>query len=113
MPPGTVALAAADGEIWSAGKTSRGYTVVISHGFPWATYYTHLASLRVGETARGQSGERVRAGQPIGIIGADPKDPQGISHLHFEMWHGGTGRSAIDPAPHLRTFPVLDAPEVN
>ena len=65
------------------------------------------------ETDRGRSGERVRAGQPIGIIGADPQDPNGIAHLHFEMWFGGAGRAAIDPAPYLRGFAVLDAPEVN
>jgi len=37
MPPGTLALAAADGEVWSARRTPRGHTVVISHGAPWAT----------------------------------------------------------------------------
>jgi murein DD-endopeptidase MepM/ murein hydrolase activator NlpD len=45
MPPGTLVLAASDGEVWSAGWTPRGYSVVLSHGAPWATYYTHLASL--------------------------------------------------------------------
>ncbi|MBZ0236231.1 MAG: M23 family metallopeptidase, partial [Deltaproteobacteria bacterium] len=53
MPPGTLVLAAGDGEVWSAGWTPTGYSVVLSHGAPWASYYTHLASLRVGETRRG------------------------------------------------------------
>ena len=110
MPPGTLVLAASDGEVWSAGWTPRGYTVVLSHGAPWATYYTHLQSLRVGESKRGSSKERVRTGQPLGVVGADPKDTNGIAHLHFEMWFGGAGDRAIDPSPFLRLFEVIDAP---
>ena len=113
MPPGTLVLAASDGEVWSAGWTPRGYSVVVSHGAPWATYYTHMTSLRVGESKRGSSKERVRAGQPLGVVGADPKDARGIAHLHFEMWFGGGGFAATDPVPFLRTFAVLDPPVVN
>lgn len=113
VPPGTLVLAAGDGEIWSAGWTPRGYSVVLNHGRPWATYYTHLASLRVGETKRGGSKQRVRAGQPLGVIGADPKDARGVAHLHFELWHGGAGLAAIDPVPYLRRWLVVDAPEVH
>lgn len=112
MPPGTLALAAADGEVWSAGWTPTGYSVVLSHGAPWATYYTHLASLRVGETRRGASKERVRAGQPLGVVGASPRDPRGVAHLHFEIWHGGNGHAAIDPAPLLAQMAIVDSPEV-
>lgn len=112
LPPGTLALAAADGEVWSAGWTPTGYSVVLSHGAPWATYYTHLASLAIGETRRGASKERVRAGQPLGVIGASPRDPRGVAHLHVEIWHGGSGHAAIDPAPLLAQMAVVDAPEV-
>ena len=113
MPPGTLVLAAADAEVWSAGWTPTGYSVVLSHGAPWATYYTHMSSLRVGETRRGASKERVRAGQPLGVVGASPKDARGVAHLHFEMWHGGNGNAAIDPMPYLRRATFADAPEVN
>lgn len=113
MPPGTLVLAAADGDVWSAGWTPTGYSVVLSHGAPWATYYTHLASLRVGETRRGASKQRVRAGQPLGIVGASPKDARGVAHLHVEFWYGGNGNAAVDPAPHLRRATIVDAPEVN
>ncbi len=113
MPPGTLVLAASDGEVWSAGWTPTGYSVVLSHGAPWATYYTHMASLRVGETRRGASKERVRAGQPLGVVGASPKDSRGVAHLHFETWFGGNGTAAIDPAPLLRRATIVNAPEVN
>lgn len=107
VPDGTVALAAADATIWSAGRTPRGWTVVLSHGKPWASYYTHLSSLCVPETSHGAGGYRVTAGQPIGIVGADPTNPR-IRHLHFEIWKGGNHTTAIDPAPILRRLPVMD-----
>lgn len=107
VPDGTVALAAADATIWSAGRTARGWTVVLSHGKPWATYYTHLSSLLVPETARGVGGYRVAAGQPIGIVGADPTNPK-VRHLHFEIWKGGNHNAAIDPAPILRRLAIVD-----
>lgn len=113
MPPGTLVLAASDADVWSAGWTARGYSVVLSHGAPWSTYYTHMSSLRIGETKRGASKERVRAGQPLGVVGADPTDPNGIEHLHYEMRHDGGGEAAVDPLLYLRNFVVIDSPEVN
>ena len=107
VPDGTVALAASDATIWSARRTPRGYTVVLSHGKPWATYYTHLSSLFVPETARGAGGYRVSAGQPLGIVGVDPTNPA-IRHLHFEIWKGGNHHAAVDPAPILRRLAVVD-----
>jgi murein DD-endopeptidase MepM/ murein hydrolase activator NlpD len=113
MPSNTPVLAASDGEVWSSGWTARGYSVVLSHGAPWATYYTHLSSLRIAETQRGASKQRVRAGDPLGVIGADPKDANAIDHLHFEMWFGGGAVAAVDPVPFLRRFAVRDAPELH
>lgn len=113
MPPNTPVLAASDGEVWSSGWTTRGYSVVLSHGTPWATYYTHMSSLSVTETQRGGSKQRVRAGEPLGIIGSDPKDGNGVAHLHFEMWFGGGPQEAVDPTVFLRRFAISDAPEVH
>lgn len=85
---------------------------MLSHGAPWATYYTHLSALRVGETRRGRTGERVVAGQPLGVIGADPKDANAIAHLHFESGTAATASQQWNPLPYLRAWPVVDAPEV-
>lgn len=102
VPEGVRALAASDGIVWSASRMPRGFTVVIDHGaLGYATFYTHLSSLLVAPTQRGASRERVYAGQPLGVIGADPMDPAGLPHLHFELWKGGPS-DAIDPAPLMR-----------
>ncbi len=111
MPDGIVALAASDGLVWSAGQTPRGYSVVIDHSsaVPVATYYTHLEKLLVTPTSRAKAGQRVRAGDPIGIISFDPLDGSRLKHLHFEIWHGGPS-DAIDPAPFMRSWNVLADP---
>jgi len=110
MPRAHPAVAAADGVVWSAKRTPRGFSVVVSHGAPWATFYQHLEALAVEPTARGASGERVRAGQPLGPIGGNPSLPPHLRHLHFEIWRGGNGTTAIDPAPLLRRWSHLPQP---
>jgi hypothetical protein len=96
-------------------KTPQGWAVLIDHGkrghYLISTFYTHLDRLLVKETDRAASKQRVTAGQPIGVIGFSPLDPEKIKHLHFELRLGGaSGR--IDPAPALRGWPVLAAPEL-
>ena len=107
VPDSLDALAASDGVVWSAMDTPRGYAVVIDHGpAKVATFYTHLERLLVSPTANAKAGERVRAGQPIGVIGADPLDPAHLKHLHFELWLGGPS-NAVDPAPVMRGWGVV------
>ncbi|MFT3697693.1 MAG: peptidoglycan DD-metalloendopeptidase family protein [Kofleriaceae bacterium] len=110
MPDNAVAVAASEGLVWSAMKTPRGYAVVIDHRpRKVATFYTHLEKLLVKETTGGKSGERVRIGQPIGVIGADPLDGQHLKHLHFEIWLGGPS-NAVDPAPFIRQWSSIADP---
>lgn len=90
MPDNVVAVAAGDGVVWSAGPTPRGFAVVIDHSpTKLATYYAHLERLFVTPTERGGSQQRVKAGQPLGIVGFDPLDSAKLKHLHFETWRGG------------------------
>ncbi|MEJ7598516.1 MAG: peptidoglycan DD-metalloendopeptidase family protein [Kofleriaceae bacterium] len=111
MPDNVAVLAAGDGTIWSAGPTSRGFAVVIDHGKPSgvATFYIHMEKLFVTPTSRAQTGQRVRAGDPIGIVGASPLDGEKLKHLHFEIWRGNHN-AAIDPAPFLRAWPAVADP---
>ncbi len=111
MPDDTLALAASDGVIWSAGWVPRGFSIVIDHTplAPVATYYTHLTKLLVATTQRGASRQRVSAGEPIGIIGADPLDGTHLKHLHFALWRGGP-RDAVDPEPVMRGWEYVADP---
>ncbi|MCX5742972.1 MAG: M23 family metallopeptidase [Proteobacteria bacterium] len=110
MPDNTAALAASDGVVWSAMKTPRGFAVVIDHGpTKAATFYTHLEQLFVKETANAKAGERVRAGQEIGIIGADPLDQGRLKHMHFELWLGGPS-DAVDPSYVMPGWEVVNDP---
>ena len=103
MPDGLVAVAASDGVVWSAMQTPQGFAVVIDHTpRKVATFYTHLEKLLVTPTANAKSGERVRAGQPIGIIGASPLDGEHLKHLHFELWLGGPNDRDRSGAAHAR-----------
>lgn len=103
--PDLDALAASDGIVWSAGETPRGLAVVIDHApRKVATFYTHLSKLHVAK------GDHVRAGQPLGVIGADPLDPEHVKHLHFELWLGGPTDS-IDPQLLMSKWDALPSPE--
>ena len=110
MPDGLVAVAASDGVVWSAGPLPTGNAVVIDHSpTKAATFYAHLEKLLVKPTANAKSGERVRAGQPIGVIGASPLDGEHLKHLHFELWLGGPN-DRVDPATAMRAWETIADP---
>jgi murein DD-endopeptidase MepM/ murein hydrolase activator NlpD len=111
MPNGVVPIVAArDGFIWSAGKTPRGFSVVLDHGKPFATYYTHMIALAVALHANGKNtidGTRtpVKAGDVIGLASFDPMDHAKTVHLHFSVAHNGPPESAaVDPEEAMRTW---------
>lgn len=104
MPDGISALAASAGRVSFADMTGMGHSVIIQHAAGWATYYTHLATLAV------KRGDVVRAGQPLGTIGASPTDGEHLLHVHFELWKGGKRTGAVDPAPYLGTWARVIAP---
>jgi murein DD-endopeptidase MepM/ murein hydrolase activator NlpD len=118
-PHGVGVHAARSGKVWSAGWTPTGYTVVIDHGVPWATYYTHMDALAIPEHKRGVNtvtgaATPVNAGALLGTMGWSPKDGQQLRHLHFAPWYEGSGESAaVDPAQVMRTWgklPVQNIP---
>lgn len=111
-PERTPVLAAKDGKLWSAGLTPRGWSVVIDHGKPFATYYTHMDALNVPAAAGGKaraSGKpvAVKAGDVIGWMGGDPLDGrrEHLRHLHFAVWHNGTDENAVDPSDAMKLWP--------
>jgi murein DD-endopeptidase MepM/ murein hydrolase activator NlpD len=75
-------------------NTAYGNMTVIDHGTVGgqrlATLYAHQAAFAV------HPGDRVRKGQPIGVVGST-----GFAtgpHIHFEVRVGG---APLDPAPYL------------
>lgn len=89
-PVGTPILAARAGKVYSVHERTDGggWSVVLDHGKPWATYYTHLRWVGV------DVGDVVTAGQPIGVMGGNLGDGSRVRHLHFEVWFQGHGASA-------------------
>ncbi len=113
MPDDILVVAACDGFLWSAGKTPRGWSVVIDHSDAIqqrvASYYTHMEKLFVELTSRGRGRIPVYAGQPLGVIGADPLDARHLKHLHFALWAGNSG-DAFDAAPFMRGWEMIRDP---
>jgi len=88
---GSLVAAAAPGRVAFAARASGGWgrLVSIAHrGF--RTFYAHLSRIHV------RVGQRVRAGTPIGRVGASGRATG--PHLHFELRVRG---AAVDPLPAL------------
>ena len=95
VPSGTPVGAMATGTVRFAG-VMRGFgnVIWIDHASGILSLYAHLSEIRV------QPGERIGAGQIIGLSGAtgDVTAP----HLHFEVWRWGR---PVDPVPVLGGLP--------
>jgi murein DD-endopeptidase MepM/ murein hydrolase activator NlpD len=101
---GTPLLAARGGKVQYSGYqgAAGNYVVIDGKGTPNDFMYAHLA-----EPSPLQTGETVRTGQPIGIVG-DTGDATAC-HLHFEMWGPPgwyEGGSPFDPLAELQKWDV-------
>ena len=99
---GTPLVAARGGTVQYSGFQSAAgnYIVIDGKGTGYDFMYAHLA-----EPSPLQTGESVRTGQPIGIVG-DTGDATAC-HLHFEIWTAPgwyEGGSPIDPLPYLEKW---------
>lgn len=107
-PEGTPIYAYTDGTVADAGPADGfGNWIVIDHtidGKSYSTVYGHMWDNGVLV----KTGDRVTAGQRIGLIGNNGQSTG--AHLHFEVWPGGrlTGGQSEDPAPWLQK--ANDAP---
>lgn len=99
---GTPLVAARGGIVQYSGYqgAAGNYVVIDGRGTGYDFMYAHLA-----EPSPLQTGDTVRTGQPIGIVG-ETGDAQGC-HLHFEMWSPPgwyEGGSPFDPLPYLEKW---------
>lgn len=99
---GTPLVAARGGIVQYSGYqgAAGNYVVIDGRGTSYDFMYAHLA-----EPSPLSTGDTVRTGQPIGIVG-DTGDAQGC-HLHFEMWGAPgwyEGGSPFDPLSYLEKW---------
>jgi len=99
---GTPLMAARGGTVQYAGYqyAAGNYVVIDGKGTTLDFMYAHLA-----EPSPLKTGDQVRTGQPIGIVG-DTGDASAC-HLHFEIWEAPgwyEGGSPIDPLPYLEKW---------
>jgi murein DD-endopeptidase MepM/ murein hydrolase activator NlpD len=99
---GLPVVAARGGRVQYAGYegAAGNYVVIDGMGTPYDTAYMHLA-----QPSSLQTGDPVRTGQPIGVVG-DTGDATAC-HLHFELWGPPgwyEGGSPIDPLPYLKKW---------
>lgn len=91
VPSGTPVVSMAGGSVRFAGvQRGFGNVVWVDHVAGLASAYAHLSRIDV------RQGERVTAGQLLGLSGAtgNASGP----HLHFEVWRWGR---PVDPIPVL------------
>ena len=93
-PLGTPEYAVMDGVVLKAGPASGfGQAVYIQHANGDVTVYGHMEKILVA------TGQVVRAGQEIALLGAEGEATG--PHLHFEVHVGGIEGPKIDPIPWL------------
>jgi murein DD-endopeptidase MepM/ murein hydrolase activator NlpD len=94
-PEGTPFYAAGDGTVIEAGPMSGfGNAIMIQHPDGTITVYGHEEKYLV------QKGEKVKAGQLIGLVGSEGESTG--YHLHFEIRVGSENGDKVDPIGWLR-----------
>jgi murein DD-endopeptidase MepM/ murein hydrolase activator NlpD len=94
-PGGTPFYAAGDGVVVEAGPMSGfGNAIMIEHADGTITVYGHEEKYLV------EKGEKVKAGQLIGLVG-DEGESTGY-HLHFEIRVGSENGTKVDPMDWLQ-----------
>lgn len=91
--PKAIVSAALDGTVIFTGWTMEtGYVIELQHSNNIVTIYKHNASL-LRET-----GDLVRAGEAISVVGDSGEMYTSGPHLHFEIWYKG---NPLDPEKHI------------
>jgi outer membrane biosynthesis protein TonB len=104
---GTPVVAAAAGEVRFAGVAgSSGLTVSVRTDDGFDASYLHLGAAHV------RAGERVAAGQRLGVVGTSGVRSAQAPHLHFGVREAGSRHAYRDPLELLppQSAPAPDAP---
>jgi murein DD-endopeptidase MepM/ murein hydrolase activator NlpD len=91
--PKELVSSALDGTVIFTGWTMEtGFVIEVQHQNNIVSVYKHNASLLK------ETGDIVRAGEPISIVGDSGELYTSGPHLHFEIWYKG---NALDPERHI------------
>lgn len=91
-PAGTVVTAILDGTVVYTGwEEDKGYTLVIQHADDILSVYSDNQKLLR------KSGDRVRAGAPVALVGNSGSLETG-DHLHLELWYKG---ESVNPNDYI------------
>jgi len=91
--PKSPVSAALDGTVIFTGWTMEtGYVIQVQHMNNIVSVYKHNSNLLK------ETGDLVRAGEPISIVGGSGELYTSGPHLHFEIWYKG---SPLDPEKHI------------
>ncbi len=91
--PNSPVSAALDGTVIFTGWTMEtGFVIEIQHSNNIVSVYKHNANLLK------ETGDLVRTGEAIGIVGNSGELYTSGPHLHFEIWYKG---SPLDPEKHI------------
>lgn len=91
--PKSVVSSALDGTVIFTGWTMEtGFVIEIQHQNNIVTVYKHNSSLLK------ETGEMVRAGEPISVVGDSGELYTSGPHLHMEIWYKGT---PLNPEKHI------------
>ncbi len=91
--PKSTVSAVLDGTVILTGWTMEtGYVIEIQHPNNIVSVYKHNASLLK------ETGDLVRAGEPVSIVGDSGELYTSGPHLHLEIWYKGT---PLDPEKHI------------
>lgn len=90
--PNESVLATLDGTVlWGTYTMEAGWVIAVQHRKGLVSVYKHCGSLLK------QSGQQVKAGQAIALVGNTGKFTTG-PHLHFELWNDG---KALNPEEYI------------
>jgi murein DD-endopeptidase MepM/ murein hydrolase activator NlpD len=91
--PKALVYAALDGTVIFTGWTMEtGFVIEVQHQNNIVSVYKHNSSLLK------ETGDLVRAGEAISVVGDSGELYTSGPHLHFEIWYKG---SALDPEKHI------------
>ena len=91
--PKELVSSALDGTVIFTGWTMEtGFVIEVQHQNNIVSVYKHNASLLK------ETGDIVRAGEPISVVGDSGELYTSGPHLHFEIWYKG---NALDPERHI------------